>query len=120
MFYSAPSASNRARSSGLGIAAKFATEYLDLGFEEPDANIATSCIRFNQEMWKDVEPTKHGVQTSIENQQNRNNEGLSTFWTRAGARTNVGGGGELMTAYPITNHTMMSSAECSGNAVVFA
>ena len=37
-------------------------------------------------MREDVEPAEHDVQTAIENQQKRNNEGPSTFWTGADLR----------------------------------
>jgi len=42
------------------IAAELAAEYFNLGFEESDAGVATSRIRFGQEMRKKIEPTKHG------------------------------------------------------------
>ena len=64
-------------------AAELATENLDLSFEKSDAGIAAGGIGLDDELWKDVEPAEHSFCPSIEVHQERNNEGLSTFWNRS-------------------------------------
>jgi hypothetical protein len=43
------------------VAAKLATEDLDLGFQEPDAGVPARGAGFNEEVSKDVEPAQHGL-----------------------------------------------------------
>lgn len=43
------------------VAAQFATEYLDLGFQEPNAGVATSGAGFHEEVQQHVEPAQHAM-----------------------------------------------------------